>query len=88
MKRAKMFFSAIVVLAVVSGALAFKARTAQFKLYTCDFDHDVCVLTDGTHNYQIGVGSVIPDATITNLGQPSGTCEVACPSSGIVGRAE
>jgi hypothetical protein len=54
MKQAKMMLTAIVVLAVVGGALAFKAKTFGSSIYTsdvngvCDVFYDNHTITDDT----------------------------------------
>jgi len=42
MKKAKLMLTAITVVAVVSGALAFKAKTFQFANVYCGTTTDVC----------------------------------------------
>jgi hypothetical protein len=80
MKNVKMIISAFAVIAVVSGALAF--RVPGMKLYQCN-THDVCALTDGSNDYQFDGSGVFKTqatlATITN--PPVGTCEDACPDT-------
>jgi hypothetical protein len=43
MKKAKIFLTALTVLAVVSGALAFKAK-GLYAYYTCDRDVLLCTI--------------------------------------------
>ena len=43
MKKAKIFLTALTVLTVVGGALAFKARQPHV-FYTCDTSKDLCII--------------------------------------------
>jgi len=79
MKKTKLFILTIPMIAMVSGSLAIKALVPGFKLCTCNFDTNKCVITDPTHNYRAGVNCpFIPNAGLYNQ-PPVGTCEEVCP---------
>lgn len=44
MKKAKIFLTALTVLAVVGGALAFKAKTFNKFARACDIPQGICIL--------------------------------------------
>ncbi|WP_216823412.1 hypothetical protein, partial [Niastella vici] len=64
------------------GALAFKARTANFHLYTCDTVANRCLIVDGTNTYTIDdTGTSTGSSTITSTDPGSTACSSACPNS-------
>jgi hypothetical protein len=70
----------LIVLIIVATGLSFRARTPNFKLYTCSFILDSCLLTDVAHNYTPSpVCPFIPNATVTDQGKPIGPCADNCP---------
>jgi hypothetical protein len=73
MKKIKIMLTAITVLAIVGGALAFKVKGTGFGLYTCV--NNACELSDADNTYTtVGTGlQTWASATITNI-VPAGTC--------------
>jgi len=76
MKNIRMIVSAAVVLAVVGGALAFKVPGQ--KLFVCNTSTSKCVLTDGTHDYQIGGTTSISNASLSASDLSGKACDPNC----------
>jgi hypothetical protein len=73
MKKAKIMLTAIAVLAVVGGALAFKANTVSqgFSFYTCtnqgiDANPSTCILEDQVNSYTTTLVGLATTGTITD----------------------
>jgi hypothetical protein len=86
MKKAKIFLTALTVLAVVGGALAFKAKTNAW-FGACDITAGVCTLTSfrTTLTTDEGINKVPFDevtksCTTTEIGGPL-TCETFVTTS-------
>ena len=76
MKKVKVMLTALTVLAVVGGALAFKAKSEN-RLYICDTSVDKCKL-DPVHFYDFDPASIVPSAT-TNSAAQDKPCDESCP---------
>jgi len=85
MKNVKLLFSAMAVIAIVGGSLAFKAFVPFQKLYRCNLATDKCVLIDPNHNYMLsGSGTLFQKSILaTTVDPPTGICEdpdFGCPN--------
>ncbi|WP_143774398.1 hypothetical protein [Niastella vici] len=82
MKKVKIMLTAITVLAVVGGALAFKARLGNSHLYICDSIQNRCLIDDPTNTYTLDdTGISIANATVTTTDPGRSSCLNACPYS-------
>jgi len=67
MKKAKVMFTALTVLAVVGGALAFKAKTLNNTfLYTSSANGECVISLDGRSAIFQADGTVVTQGTIAN----------------------
>ena len=65
MKKAKVMLSALAIIAVVGGAVAAKAKTSGFLVYTFDEASNTCIKLDN-HRYKFDpAGLQLPQATTT-----------------------
>jgi hypothetical protein len=83
MKKVKVMLTAIAVLAVVGGALAFKANTfGGTRLFICDQDQQQCKIFDANNSYTT-IGGVLEFASATVTAQNPGNtpCTEACSST-------
>lgn len=75
MKKVKIMLTAITVLAVVGGALAFKTKTAGFHLYKCNTTLNQCVAPNNkTFTIDDVNGTSTPSATVTSTDPTTATC--------------
>ena len=87
MKRAKIMLTSIAILAVVGGALAFKAKTFGAGNVYCKFDNSgICDLVDYTTTYQgqqpASTTNPCKDALTTSTFTTE-TCGIAQPTTTV-----
>jgi len=68
MKKAKIFLSALTVLAVAGSALAFKAKTGNIFARGCDIPSQLCILNTFLAQATTGLG--VTNANFDILGAP------------------
>jgi hypothetical protein len=80
MKKAKIFLTALTVLAVVGGALAFKAKTANI-FYTCDPAIGLCTIPVTTTFQTLGGSTVVDYDVLNAICKPGNICQTKVKAS-------